>query len=340
MKRVTLVLLVLGGLLLVFIIQQTDLERVWEVLRQVGWLGLTAIIGLHFLAFLAETTLWYFTLPSAKADPKWVYRLWKAMMVGEAFNIVTPLASLGGEPVKAALLKQHCGIAYREGTAAIVLSQTLINGALVVFLLIGLILLLTTNALPFKYRLAAASGMIVFSLGVLGFFAVQRSKLLSRFGYWLGNRRLNEQTRSVLQLVHEIEDRIIAFYSNAPRRLVLAVGASFFHWVFMAIAVYVSLWFLGRPVTLSEAWILIAVVVLVRSALFILPAGFGSQEATFVLLSGAMIGAPAVGFAVALLMRSRDIMWVTWGLMIGWKLGAFRLGDRTARRDVGPGRRG
>jgi uncharacterized protein (TIRG00374 family) len=329
-KHLALGFLVLGALLLALILQQTDLPQVWDALREVGWLGVLVLLGLHFVAFALDTTTWYLTIPSARPDPKWIRQLWKSMMVGEAFNVVTPLASLGGEPIKAALIRKHCGIGYREGTASLILAQTIVNLALVLILLVGFLLMLTTAALPSSYRFAAGVGMALFSLGILGFFLVQRTKLISRVGGWLGRGEFGERARRALQLVHEVEDRIIAFYTDTPRRLALAVGTSILHWIAIIASVYVALRLLGQSVTLTEAWVLTALVVLVRSALFVVPAGLGSQDGTFVLVAGALTGSPAIGLALALLARFREVVWVVWGLAIGWQLEALRGSEQGA----------
>ena len=57
-------------------------------------------------------------LPSIRPELRWVYRLWKVRMVGEALNFVLPAASMGGEPVKVVLLKSSHGIGYHEGASS------------------------------------------------------------------------------------------------------------------------------------------------------------------------------------------------------------------------------
>lgn len=329
-RHLALGLLVLGTALLAVIIQQTDLGQVWDALRQVGWLGVLVLLGLHLVAFLLDTTTWYLTLPSARSDPQWLIRLWKAMMVGDAFNVVTPFGSLGGEPIKAALLRKHCGVGYREGTASLILAQTIVNVALVVILFIGFGLMLTAASLPPTYAFATGLGMVLFSLAILAFFLVQRTKFVSRAGSWFGRGKLGERARQVLQVVHEVEDRIIAFYTDTPRRLALAVGTSLLHWIAMISSAYVALHLLGQSATFTEAWVLTALVVLVRSALFVVPAGLGPQDGTFVLVAGALTGSPAIGLALALLARFREVVWVVWGLAIGWRLEALRGHERAA----------
>lgn len=323
MRYVAIGLLLLGAVLLGVIIQQTDLEQVWEALQQVGWAGVLILLGLHLVAFLLDTATWYLTLPSARFEPKWILRLWKSMMVGDAFNVVTPLGSLGGEPIKVALIRKHCGIGYREGTASLILAQTLVNVALVAILLVGLLLMLTSASLPPTYAFAAALGMIVFSLAIFAFFMVQRTKLISRAGGWVGRGKFGKRAWRVLQVIHEVEDRLIAFYTDTPGRLALALVTSLLHWIVLIFSAYVALHFLGQSVTFTEAWMLTAVVVLVRSALFLIPAGLGPQDGTFVVITAALTGSPAVGLALALLARFREVVWVIWGLAIGWQLEAL-----------------
>ncbi|MGF1614131.1 MAG: lysylphosphatidylglycerol synthase transmembrane domain-containing protein, partial [Gammaproteobacteria bacterium] len=255
--------------------------------------------------------------------------------------VLTPLGSLGGEPIKAALIRKHCGIGYREGTASLILAQTIVNLALLGILFIGFLLMLITVSLPSSYSLAAGLGMGLFSLAILGFVLVQRAKLLSRAGGWLGRGKLGERARHLLHVVHEVEDRIIAFYTDTPGRLALAVGTSLLHWLVTIVGVYLGLRFLGQPMTLAEAWVLTAMVVLVRSALFVVPAGLGSQDGTFVLITGALTGSAAVGLALALLIRFREMVWILWGLAIGWQLEVRRIDSKgTLNRRLEAGRAG
>ena len=48
-------------------------------------------------------------------------------MIGEAYNNITPTASLGGEPVKAWLLKANWGVPLRDAGASLVIAKTTIS---------------------------------------------------------------------------------------------------------------------------------------------------------------------------------------------------------------------
>ncbi len=320
-------LLLAGMALLGVIVYQTDLAEVWHRLREVGGWGIAIILIVYFFSFLAYTVSWHLTLPSARLDMHWTYRLWKVGMVGYAFNNVTPLASLGGEPIKAALLKRHYGISYREATASLLLAQTINMIALVIFLLTGCLLMFGADILPPRYQRTAGLGLVAFSVCILLFFLVQRYKLFSRVGGWVGRGQLGARALSLLDLVHEVENRVIAFYTGHRRRFAVAVVLAFFNWALGAVEVYYAMEFLGHPISFAAAWVIEAIALLVRSALFFIPANIGTQEGTFLLVVGAISGSPALGLAVALIRRFREITWICWGLALGW---FFSLGDEVA----------
>ena len=305
-------LLLAGVALLGVIVYQTDLAELWNYLRRIGVWGVAAILGLFCLASVLETVSWQLKLLSIRLDIIWMYRLWKLRLVGEAFNIVTPLASLGGEPLKAALINSHYGIGYREAAASLILEQTVQNLALIPFLLIGFVLLLGAGVLPLPYQVAAGVGLMVFSTSIVLFFLVQRYKFFSRLGRGFGTR-----ASAVLGLVHDLEDRLIVFYTCYGRRFALALALEFVSWMLSAVEIGLILRLLGYSAGFGEAWTIAAGVVLVRSGLFLVPAGIGVQEGAALLIGGALTGSPALGLAVSLVLRFREIIWVALGLVLG-----------------------
>ncbi len=326
MRYARLGLLLAGLSLLGVIVYQTDLGEVGSRLREIGGWGMAVVLLVFFVAFLADTASWHLTLLSARLDLPWAYRLWKVMMVGEAFNRVT---SIGGEPIKAALLKRNYGISYREATTSLVLAQTIATIAMVLFLFAGFLLMFATASLPPAYQLSAGSGLVVFSVCIVLFFLVQRHKVFSRLGRWLGRGRMGARALAILDLVHDLENRLIAFYTGHGWRFGLSVALAFINWALGAVEIYYVLAFLGHPIAFTDAWVIEAVVVLVRSALFFVPANIGTQEGALVLICGAMTGSPALGLAVDLVVRFREIVWVVWGLAVGWCLSHGREGARS-----------
>ena len=57
---------------------------------------------------------------------------------------------------------------------------------------------------------------------------------------------------------------------------------------------------------------------LIRTALFIVPASIGTQEATFLVLGGIIAGSAEPAIAAAVLVRLREIIWIIAGLVAGF----------------------
>lgn len=303
---------------LAVVLYQADLPAAWERLREVGWSGVGVIFALYAVTFGAEIVAWNLTLPSARLSAGWIARLWTTQMVGEAVNNLTPLASMGGEPVKVALLKKRYGVSYREATASVFLIQTITNIALVLFVSSGFALMWFTDSLPEGYRMAAGSGLIVLTLGMLSFFLIQRYQGVSRIGGRLERSRFGARALSVLEIVRDIEERLIDFYTRNTGRFTIAIALAFLNWALGAVEIACMLYFLDHPVSFADAWVIESLFVLVRAALFVVPANIGTQEGTLVLVCGAITGSPSLGLAVALIRRFRELTWLCGGVALGW----------------------
>ena len=238
-------------------------------------------------------------------------------MVGEAVNNATPLASMGGEPVKAVLLKKHFSLGYREGAASLIIAKTTNLLALIVFLAVGFCFMLSAEALPSSYNLVAAAGLMAFTASIFLFFLGQRYKISSFAGTWMAQTRLGRFLDGLLHHIHDMEDRLVHFYTFRHRRFLLALILALANWVIGALELYATLWFLGHPVTLSEAWIIEAIAQLVRSGAFFIPGGLGVQEGAFMIVIEAMTGQGVLGLAVAVIRRFREIVWIAWGILLG-----------------------
>ncbi len=320
-----------GLVLLAFVASRIDLAEVWARVVELGPLGALAAAAVYFLAFLIDTASWQLALPSVRLNGAWLYRLWKVRMVGEALNLVIPAGSLGGEPVKAVLLKRGHGIGYHEGAASLFIARTVNILALVAFAAVGLALMLGVEALPRSFVLAAGLGLLALGLGVAGFYAVQRwgaaSFLARRLVAWRrrGGRRggrlagrLAGRLEGFLEPIHAVDDRFEQFYLRRRLRFAGALGLAFLNWLLGAAEIMVIMWFLGAPVSPSEAWLIEAVAQLVRAGIFFVPASLGVTEAAMVLVYDALTGRPSLGFAVALIRRARELVWIAWGLWLGW----------------------
>ncbi len=309
--------LIVGLALLGWVLSQADLNALADAVSSIGW-GVLFVLAIYGLIFTADTGVWLLTIHSFPADARHLWRAWRIRIVGELFNVITPLAGFGGEPVKAALLKRHHRIALREGAASVILYRTVTTLALVAFLGGGFILAINAPAFPDTQKLIAGVGLAALSLGIALFYLVQRYRLTSLTGTWLSTMRLGQMLGGILHHIHDVDERLVRFYTQDPRRLAAAFALSCLAWLLGALEITVTLHLLGHPVSFWEAWIIEGAAQLVRAGTFLIPASLGAQDGALFLIGAAITGQPTAGLALAVIRRFRELVWLLGGALVGW----------------------
>jgi uncharacterized membrane protein YbhN (UPF0104 family) len=257
--------------------------------------------------------------------------LWLVQMVGEAVNVLMPFGSLGGEPVKAMLLKRHYDVTYREAAASLFLIQAINTISEVPFVIVGLVAMLHRNILPVKIEIAMTAAVVVLVLFTFAVFVALHLRLLVSLQQRLHRSRWGEKLSRGLDALGEVEHRLYTFIRHRPAKFAGALGFAFLNWLFGAFETFLILRLLGMPVDLIDAWMLEACVVLVRNATFFIPGHLGTQDGTIMLVGGVLTGSAEAGLAVALVRRARELLWSGAGLVIG---GWFGLKPTAATADV------
>ncbi len=165
----------------------------------------------------------------------------------------------------------------------------------------------------------ASIGLVALCVGITLFFLIQRFQITSLAGRWLGGTRLAGRIESAYLLIREIDDRFLRFYTQYRAYFTASLAVGFINWLLGVVEIYYVMRFLGHPVSLMDAWIIEAMAQLVRAGTFFIPANIGAQEGIFVLICSAITGNPAMGLAVAMIRRAREIVWIVGGLGL-WSL--------------------
>ena len=318
MTSLRLIFLLLGLSLLTALLWQADLSAIFDYVKHLGW-GLAAVLAVYLAAFLAATLSWHLLIPSARLDRRWFYHLWKVRMVGASINRITPFVGLGGEPVKAVLLKKFHALDYREGVASLVVAKTANLIALILYLSGGLAITIISGDLPQAYQIASAMGLAVLAIGITVLFAVQRFKLTSAMSARLSRHRLGKRLVDILHHIEDMDERLVKSYTRDRKKFCLAVLLTLINWMLGMVEIYLILLFLGHPVSMAEAWSIDAMLELARAMAFFIPGTIGVQEGALTLIIRSITGDASLGLAVALVRRGREIIWIVWGFLIGWR---------------------
>src|SRR5438046_9492934 len=96
--------LVWGAALLAILVWRKDPEAILHSIRQLGWRILIVIAFPFTIVNVLDTLGWRFAFRSDRVP---FGALFSARLAGEAFNLTTPTASVGGAAVKAWLIRHH-----------------------------------------------------------------------------------------------------------------------------------------------------------------------------------------------------------------------------------------
>ncbi len=297
----------LGAALFAWLLSRVDLAAVAAEIVALGAAGFALVLAIYLLEFAFDSAAWQLTLAGVPASPRWTARLFLVRLAGEAYNVITPLGGMGGEPVKAVILRRRHLVPYYRSGASLVLAKTMNALALVLFLAGGFALMLGDGRISTEIRVVAGSGLTALTLGIGGFLALQHARLTSRLG-----RRL-KLGRAIAALA-EFDQHLVSFYTSDPRRFLSVLALGLGNWLLGAAGVWATLAFMGHPVGFRDAWIIEAMVQMVRAATFFIPASLGAQEGAIMLVTGAITGSADTGLAVALVRRARELLWVLAGL--------------------------
>lgn len=308
---------ILAGLgLLTFLVWNVGIAEVAHYLRQVGWLAPLLLLPYLGVA-LCDAKGWACAIPSmtqAPAVPLW--RLSLTRLAGEAINNLTPTGNLGGEPVKAYLLRAH-GITADAGLASLIVAKTALTISQIVFILLGL---------PFfLYRLGwiRRDWWILCPLFALAYGFVlllirwQRRGLIGRAVSWLKRLLPRWQTLARWEAgARQIDTHLLRFYEGNTRGFLAATFYHFLGWMLGAGEVWFFLFLMGVPIAAVDALIIEAMVQPFTAAALIVPGALGFQEAGGVFLCRLLGLDEGAGLTLMALKRAREAVYNMVGLAV------------------------
>ena len=312
-----LFLLVVGLLTLVLIVWHIGPGQIYDAAAQLGPVALLVLLIPSVIMYVVESYGWKVTLgPSAKDIPFW--RVLAIRTAGEVVNMTTPTAYVGGEPLKAYLLKKH-NVPMVEGLASVIIAKTTMTIAEVLFILLGIALgvwLLGGNDSSGQTVAAALVGVGLLAFGTAAFVFVQRQGL---FTWLLGFLRKIGLKIAYLEAREEqlrsLDRTILTFYRDNRPAFYSSTGLFFLGWMAEALEVYVIIYYLGGPAMALSAISIGALSVFIKGGTFFIPGSLGAQDGGNMLLLSAFGYSDVTGITFALLRRFRELVWIGLGLL-------------------------
>jgi len=310
-------LLALGLVVLGLLIWHIGPGNIYEAAARLGPAALLVILIPSIVMYAIEAYGWKITLGVAgRAVPFW--RLLAIRTAGEVVNMTTPTAYLGGEPLKAYLLKQY-KVPMAEGGASVVIAKTTMTIAEVFYILVGIALGFWILGVGSSAGQSVAAGLVSVGLlvcSIAGFVFIQRRGLFASI--LAGVRKLGLRIKFLEaqeEHLRSIDQTILNFYSHHQKAFYASIVVYFFGWMAEALEVFVIIYYLGGPTNLLSTISIGALAVFIKGGTFFIPGSLGAQDGGNLLLLKAFGYSDITGITFALLRRFRELVWIGIGLL-------------------------
>ena len=311
-SRLQLLALLVGFGLFAFLVIEIGGPTILRDLRTIGW-GLALVIALEFVVDGLNTWGWRQTFaPSERIIPFSV--LYLIRLAGTAFNQILPSASVGGESVKADLLRPYLSI---QSSLASVITARLAHGiAQAGFVTAGFALGFSRLDLPSEISTALIAALCIATIGIASFLWLQRRGLfasVSEVGRvlhmpekWIA--RLHRATASLDKSIRDL-------HINRPTDLAISVAWHFAALLIGVFQIYILLSGLGLATDLGTCLIIEAFSMMLQLALFLVPAGIGVQEGGKVFIFKLLRLPESAGLSVGIAFRLTQLTGIAAGLL-------------------------
>jgi hypothetical protein len=242
MRRLQLLLLLVGVGLFVFVVQKAGVARVFHGLRSVGrWF--VAVFALELVIDVLHSEAWRWCLPGGVHEVSRFDTL-LARTAGAAVNVLTPTATVGGEVVKGMLLRRWVPLA--DGFASVMVDK-----------------------LTFALWIAAV--VAFFALQRAGIFRVGLGVVRTIFGGAALLERLPGHTAA-------FDTKVATFLRTRHRELAASVGLHLLAQFARVPQYYLVMSALGLHPTAATCFTTASGLVFMEATLFLIPAKLGVFE--------------------------------------------------------------
>jgi uncharacterized membrane protein YbhN (UPF0104 family) len=308
-RGVQIALVAAGGALLVALIRAIGIDTLGDELRGFG-IAFVGVVAFELLLDACNTLGWRRTLAPSSVG---FWRLFWIRQAGTAVNQLTPTATLGGEVVKAMLLRPRIG--RDDALASIVAAKLSFAMAQTALVLFGLAAVLTRLHGSPALRGGVLLAFAATCAGVGGFLVLQRRGLIATVTDWLWRLGLRPTWLARLRARGAgLDARLATLHRERPGAFLASVAWHFAAQLVGTFQLFCILRWLGTPANATTCLAIEAFALVIDSVLFFVPGRIGVQEGGRVLVFTTLGLSAATGLAVAVVVRVTQLSVAALGL--------------------------
>ncbi len=319
MRYLSYIGLFVGLLIFIGLIAWQGVREIAHLFLDTGWTLL--ILPVVWLPCLIAAVISWRLLFINDTTPPFSHAL-KAIWIGRAINTLLPVATIGGEIIKARLLTLW-GSSGVAATASVFVDKTVQALAVAAWAFIGALLLISL-AIDDELAIAALAGALTLVAAIFGFIFVQRAGIAGFMTRFMGKFVASDSWAEITTNAEAVDRVVLQLYTRA-RILFWSILWRTFGLVLQTTEVWFACYLLGQPITVVEALMLKSLTSTLSDIAFFIPNAYGIQEGSYVVL-GALLGlTPDFSLAVSLATRLRELIVDLPGLLVWQKIEAGQL---------------
>jgi hypothetical protein len=238
MRIVRTALFVAGVAFLVYLVLQIGTQSIGEALSRLAWWQFALLCLPHGIIMAVDTLGWRFAFARDRAP---FLTLLGARVAGDALNLVTAVASVGGEAVKAWLVRHH--VSYEESVPSLVIAKTTSTIAQGLFLLLGLVIARMAIDLDSQLWRSMLWLLLGESVAVGGFVLVQLTGVIAQAGRVVSALGVGGGA----SYAQRLDDSLRYFYRYQWPRVLVSTACHFAGWVLGGLEAFLILQALQVP---------------------------------------------------------------------------------------------
>lgn len=302
MKRLSVLLAVIGLMLGTALVGSFGFDRVTQGVASAGWRGFAVLCLWQFVIVLPLGLAWD-QLARIAGRGRLLLHLW-GRMVRDASTNCLPFSVLGGFVIGGRALTLH-GVPWPAAFATTVVDVTAEFLAELGFIGLGIAILIAQAPRAGALAMPLEIGLGFAILGVAAFIWLQRgaAPVFGRLAARIARRRLD----SAQQGIEAVNAEMTELY-RSPARLFACFVLHFIGWLLSGMWDWFAFHLIGFPIDVDQAMAIEALLSGASAVAFLVPVSAGVQEASYAGF-GALFGVPAeLSLAVALIRRARDVV--------------------------------
>lgn len=314
MKKKTAVIfftLLLGAVIFAFVLDQIGIDDLAENFRVFAFFPFLAYMLVSFFMMALSAYRWKVVL-SAHGYDVGFWNLFSYRLSGFSLSYITPGALIGGEALRAYLLRRE-NVDITHGISSVIIDKffDLVLAALLTSA--GFIIIISFFSISDYYKavflLVTVAWVVVLSFFIYG--ALTRKGFFKHIFKFLRLHRVKKLS-NIEHKIEETESHISHFFIHHKKEFRRCAVISFVLWLMMFVEYKIATTVFGYDAGLMAVFLIICMVGF--SYIFPVPGALGVLEATQASMH-LFIGLKAAqGIALSFLIRARDLFWVVIGV--------------------------